>query len=228
MEEVNTFTFAGHDTVGISMAFTLFCLGHHPEVQEKVAAELESVLGKNKGQDVTADQMRELKYLEAVIKEALRLYPPGPTFGRKVTEDVVISGYEVPAGTDIWLNVKAIHMDPEIFPNPERFDPQRFMDEGSLPAFAFAAFSLGPRNCIGQNFGLLEEKILLSHVLRQFTVKSLVPAEDLVLNFEIILRCRTPLRMQFLPRTSTPVPDRSSFTRKEMSPLARYMQTRGS
>ena len=224
IEEVNTFTFAGHDTVGISMAFTLFCLGHHPEIQERVAREVEQVLGEGDGYEVSGDQVKKLKYLEAVIKESLRLYPPGPSFGRKMVEDVMLNGYHVPAGTDVWLNVKAIHMDPDFFPDPEKFDPERFLNEGSVPAFAFSAFSLGPRNCIGSRFAMIEEKIILAHILRKFHVVSHVAPEDLILNFEIILRCRTPIKMEFIPKTESPIPDP-----KITSPLARHVrQARGS
>jgi cytochrome P450 len=223
MEEVNTFVFAGHDTVGISIAFTLFCLGHHPEVQERVAREIEHVMSETGEYEVTADQVKKLKYLEAVIKESLRLFPPGPSFGRKIKEDVSLNGYHVPAGTDVWLNVKAIHMDPAIFPDPQKFDPERFMNESSIPAFAFAAFSLGPRNCIGSRFAMIEEKILLAHVLRKFQIVSHVPAEDLILNFEIILRCRTPMTMEFIPKSSSPVPGP-----KNLSPLALHVLSRGS
>lgn len=224
MEEVNTFTFAGHDTVGISIAFTLFCLGHHPEIQERVSREIDHVLGDGCEYEVTSDQVKKLKYLEAVIKESLRLYPPGPSFGRKMTENVKLNGYDVPAGTDVWLNVKAIHMDPYFFPEPEKFDPERFLSDGCVPAFAYAAFSLGPRNCIGSRFAMIEEKIILAHILRKFHVVSHVLPQDLVLNFEIILRCRTPMKMEFIAKTDSPIPQP-----KIVSPLARLMsKTQGS
>lgn len=202
LEEVNTIAFAGHDTVGISTAFTLFLLGHHPEIQEKAAQEIDSVVGQD--HEVTNEHVNDLKYLEAVIKESLRLYPPGPTFGRRINQEVTINNYTIPAFTDVWFNTKALHMDPKIYPNPTKFDPERFIgdQQNSIPAGAFAPFSLGPRNCIGNRFAMIEEKILLSHVLRKFTVKSLVPADELTLNFEIILRCRTPMRMKFIPRRS--------------------------
>ena len=229
MEEVNTFTFAGHDTVGISIAFTLFCLGHHPAVQERLVREIDDVLGPSGGgEDVTikAAQVKKLKYLEAVIKESLRLYPPGPTFGRRVGQDVELNGYHVPAGTDVWLNVKALHLDPRLYPDPQSFDPDRFLDDEGPPAFAFAAFSLGPRSCIGSRFALVEEMILLAHVLRRFTVRSLTPAAELVLNFEIILRCRTPMCLQFERRSSSPIPRGSSGS--TVSPLALHALSRGS
>lgn len=204
-DEINTFTFAGHDTVGISTAFTLFVLAHHRDVQEKVQQELDEVLGDVDGPlDLNSDTLSRLKYLEAVIKEVNRLFPPGPTYARQLTADVQLGPHRVPEGTDVWFNVKALHMDSNLYPEPEKFKPERFLGESSnrLHPYGYATFSLGPRNCVGQKYAIIELKTILAHVLKRFTVSSDVPIDDLVLTFEIILRCKTPLTTIFTPRSS--------------------------
>lgn len=201
--EINTFTFAGHDTVGISMAFTLFVLGHHMDIQAKVQEELDQVFDNEDDLlEVNSEHLNQLKYLDAVIKEVNRLYPPGPTFARQLTSDVKLGSYTIPKDTDVWFNVKALHLDENIYPEAKKFNPERFISESikTLHPYGYAAFSLGPRNCVGQKFALIELKILLAHVLKKFTVTSLVPLDELVLTFEIILRCKTPLKAVFKPR----------------------------
>lgn len=208
-DEINTFTFAGHDTVGISTAFTLFLLAHHPDVQERVQQELDEVLGDVDGPlNLKSDDLNQLKYLEAVIKEVNRLFPPGPTYARQLTADVNLGPHRVPEGTDVWFNVKALHMDSELYPEPELFKPERFLGESSnrLHPYGYATFSLGPRNCVGQKYAIIELKTILAHVLKRFHVTTTVPLSDLVLTFEIILRCKTPLTTIFTPRSSLDAP----------------------
>ncbi|EFX87733.1 hypothetical protein DAPPUDRAFT_312044 [Daphnia pulex] len=143
-------------------------------VEEKVNEELTRVFG-NSNRPVTMNDLSELKYLECCIKEALRLYPSVPIISRQSLEDTIICRYDLPVGAAVIVSPYLIHCDPTYFPDPESFKPERFFPEnivGRHP-YAYVPFSAGPRNCIGQKFAMMEEKIILASVLRRFHVKSL-------------------------------------------------------
>ena len=113
-EEVDMFTFAGHDTTGIAIAFAMYCIGLHPDVQEKLHQEMDCIFGDDTERPVTAEDLRQMTYLECVIKESLRLYPAGPFFARHLAEDVVAGGYLLPKGTVAWLCILSLHMNKEV------------------------------------------------------------------------------------------------------------------
>ncbi|NXF75492.1 CP4V2 protein, partial [Sclerurus mexicanus] len=188
-EEVDTFMFEGHDTTAAAMNWVLYLLGHHPEVQKKVHRELDEVFD-NTERPVTTDDLKQLRYLECVVKEALRLFPSVPMFARTLREDCCISGYQIPKGANVLILTYALHRDPEIFPDPEEFRPERFFPENSKGRhpYAYVPFSAGPRNCIGQRFAQMEEKTLLALILRRFWVESCQKPEELGISGELILR----------------------------------------
>ncbi|XP_046655329.1 cytochrome P450 4c3-like [Daphnia pulicaria] len=201
-EEVDTFMFEGHDTTAAAINWSLFLIGGNPEVQEKVSEELTRVFGES-DRPVTMADLTELKYLECCIKEALRLYPSVPIYARELMEDTNICGYTLPVGATVLIVPCIIHRDPTYFPDPESFKPERFFQEniqGRHP-YAYVPFSAGPRNCIGQKFALMEEKIILASVLRRFHIKSLDKPEDLPLLIEVILRPRDGIRLQLTHKT---------------------------
>ncbi|XP_038611293.1 cytochrome P450 4V2 [Tachyglossus aculeatus] len=188
-EEVDTFMFEGHDTTAAAMSFVLFLLGSCPDAQRKVNDELDQVFGDS-SRHATMDDLKELRYLECVIKESLRLFPSVPFLARTISEDCCITGFCIPKGTTALICPFALHRDPRYFPDPEEFRPERFLPEnahGQHP-FAYVPFSAGLRNCIGQKFALLEEKTILSSLLRRFWVESVQKREELGLAGELILR----------------------------------------
>ncbi|KAK3095368.1 hypothetical protein FSP39_013830 [Pinctada imbricata] len=125
-----------------------------------------------------------------MFEEALRIFPPVPFFGRSLTEDCKIGKYTVPKGSTVVIPPVSLHKDPRYFPDPEKFDPDRFLPENSRKRhpYAYIPFSAGPRNCIGQKFALLEEKAVISTILRKFTVISKQKREELCPIGELILR----------------------------------------
>ncbi|XP_033071818.1 cytochrome P450 4V2 isoform X2 [Trachypithecus francoisi] len=186
---LHTFTNNGHDTTAAAMNWSLYLLGSNPEVQKKVDHELDDVFGRS-DRPATVEDLKKLRYLECVIKETLRLFPSVPLFARSVSEDCEVAGYRVLKGTEAVIVPYALHRDPRYFPNPEDFQPERFFPEnaqGRHP-YAYVPFSAGPRNCIGQKFAVMEEKTILSCILRHFWIESNQKREELGLEGQLILR----------------------------------------
>ncbi|GLH05341.1 uncharacterized protein GBIM_10962 [Gryllus bimaculatus] len=147
-------------------------------VLDKILKELESVFDPKQPLELSLQKLSELKYLEMVVKESLRIYPPVPLFNRRNPEDTaLVSGHVMPEGCSITLSPFGIHRDPEVFPEPEMFIPERFSPEESARRhpYAYIPFSAGPRNCIGQRFAMLELKSVLAKVVWNFR---LLPAPD--------------------------------------------------
>ncbi|XP_063075460.1 cytochrome P450 4V2 [Engraulis encrasicolus] len=188
-EEVDTFMFEGHDTTAASMNWAIHLLGSHPEVQRKVQQELQEVFGES-DRPVNTEDLKRLRYLECVVKESLRLFPSVPFFARTICEDTQISGFKVPKGANAIIITYALHRDPRFFPDPEAFRPERFLPENCVGRhpYCYIPFSAGLRNCIGQRFALMEEKVVLASILRYFDVVACQKREDLRPLGELILR----------------------------------------
>ncbi|KAJ0180016.1 hypothetical protein K1T71_004607 [Dendrolimus kikuchii] len=172
-EEVLTLIVAGTDTSACAIGFTLKLLSKYPEVQEKVYQELVEVFDDVE-RPLRKDDLLELKYLERVIKESLRLFPPGPVIGRNILEDIKLpSGRILPAGTGVVVSIWGAHRDPKYWgPDAEHFDPDRFLPERfhlKHPC-SFMPFSSGPRNCIGYHYALMSIKTSFASILRRFKV----------------------------------------------------------
>ncbi|CAB3404627.1 unnamed protein product [Caenorhabditis bovis] len=170
-EEVDTFMFEGHDTTSAGIGWTLWCLANNPENQKKAQQELDEIFGDS-NRECTIDDLKQMKYVEKCVKEALRLRPSVPHFARIIEEDIDINGVTVPRGTSILISPAFIQNSDKFFDNPEIYDPERFSEENitKRPAYTYIPFSAGPRNCIGQKFALQEEKTVISWVLRKFEV----------------------------------------------------------
>ncbi|KAH8287211.1 hypothetical protein KR054_004323 [Drosophila jambulina] len=200
-EEVDTFMFEGHDTTTSAISFCLYEISRHPEVQQRLQQEIREVLGEDRERPVTLRDLGELKYMENVIKESLRLHPPVPMIGRWFAEDVEIRGKRIPAGTNFTLGLYVLLRDPEYFESPNEFRPERF--EGDMPQthpYAYIPFSAGPRNCIGQKFALLEMKSTVSKLLRYYELLPLGPAPRPSMN--IVLRSANGVHLGLKPRAA--------------------------
>lgn len=201
-EEVDTFMFEGHDTTAMGISWALFLIGHHPQEQQKIHEELDQIFGEDKERYVSFEDLRQMKYLEYAIKEAQRIYPSVPIIARTCEEPFEIDGATLPAGTIVQMSAYFLHRNPQVFPKPEEFHPERFFPENSKGRhpFAYVPFSAGPRNCIGQKFALAEEKIVIANILRHFTIKSLDQRDKVEIVSEMVLRPRSGLRIKFTPR----------------------------
>ncbi|XP_067675597.1 cytochrome P450 3A29-like [Haliotis asinina] len=159
-----TFFIAGYETTASTLSFLSYNLAMHPDVQEKAYKEIKEILGN---EEPSYDDIGKLKYLDSVISETLRLYPPVYLNDRTVSEPIEIKGLTFSKGQNIFIPAMAIHRNPELYENPDSFKPERFEDQDKT--IAFQAFGFGPRACIGMRLALVEIKVALVNVLR--TVK---------------------------------------------------------
>ena len=197
-DEAMTLYLAGHETTALTLSWSWYLLAQHPKVEEKLAAEWATVLN---GRVPTADDLHHLPYTEAVITEAMRVYPPVYLIGREATTDLELGGYRVKKGYTIFMSQWVSHRDPRYFPEPEEFRPERWLDglAKRLPKYAYYPFGGGPRVCIGNTFALMEAAILLAAVGQKyrFTVEPEPPVEPLPqitllpkAGIPAVLRCR--------------------------------------
>ena len=170
--ELAIFYFAGHETSATTMSWVIYVLAKHPEVYARVLDEVDAVLGGPDGSVVspTAEQLEQLTYLDMVINEVLRLYPPVNNINRAIHETFELEGYIFPKGFMVNVSVMGIHHDPNIWPDPDRFDPERFSKNNPEVAgrhqMSFIPFAFGKRTCIGKTFFLHEAKTVLPTLLR--------------------------------------------------------------
>ncbi|XP_044009934.1 cytochrome P450 4C1-like [Aphidius gifuensis] len=173
-------------------------------IQNKIHQELDSVFGDS-NETVTTDDIAKLHYLDRVIKEVLRLYPGGVRIGRYITEDVQLDKYTIPKGCNVMIHINQIHVDPKLWNDPKKFDPDRFLVEKTAKhhPFAYIPFSAGPRNCVGQKFANLEAKIGLAEIMRKWRVKSRDTHESIKTYSSIILRPIEGIFLKFEKRQNT-------------------------
>ncbi|GFU03020.1 cytochrome P450 4c3 [Nephila pilipes] len=203
-EEVNTFVSAGHETVSLSTTWALYLIGIYPDIQEKIHEELDRIFGTDTERDVTESDLNDLKYLNCVLKETNRLYAVAPIIGRLVKEDMNICGFKVPKGTTCLVSIYFLHRDKDVFPDPEEFDPDRFLPEHSvkIPEYGYIPFSAGPRNCIGQKFAVMEMKTIISSILRNYTIESLDSRDKVLPEMQVTLQPSIPIRVRIRSKRS--------------------------
>jgi cytochrome P450 len=200
-DEVMTLFLAGHETTANALTWTWYLLAQNPQVEQLLAAEVDSVLA---GRAPTLADLPRLPYVEMVVKESMRLYPPAWGFGRRALEDFELGGYRIPAGTNIFLTQWVTHRDSRFFPDPLRFDPERWREDpirkGKIPRFAYFPFGGGPRVCIGAGFAMMEATLLLASIAQRYRF-TLVPNAVVTPLFSVTLRPKHGLPMQLHRRT---------------------------
>ncbi|KOC60363.1 Cytochrome P450 6a2 [Habropoda laboriosa] len=175
---------AGFETSSTTIAHALYEMALNPEIQDKLREELREFSAKNNG-CLKYEDIKEMKYLDKVFKETLRKYPPGTQLRRKCNTNYTFKNTKVsiPKGTAVFIPLYAIHKDPNIYPNPEVFNPERFSEEAvaARHPMAYLPFGDGPRNCIGARFAIYQTKVGLIKMLQNFKVdvceKTLIPYE---------------------------------------------------
>ena len=193
-DEVMTLLLAGHETTALALTFTFFLLAQLGDMEAKLVAELDRELD---GEPPTVGDMDDLPYLDRVVKESMRLYPPVPGIVREPVEDDSIGGYRVPAGVTVGMSQHVVHRDPRWYDDPMSFRPERWTEEleQSLPRLAYFPFAAGPRRCIGDRFAMLEARLVLATVLQEYHLE-LVSSPSLDLRPSITARPKNPVWMQ--------------------------------
>lgn len=188
-DELVVFMLAGHDTTSTTLAYSLWALGHHPTLQDRVLEEV-SALGDR---PLTPDDVPRLGHTVRVLHEALRLSPPVGISGRLVKKDLAVDGYRLQAGTMAIVSFYAMHRDPEVWDAPLTFDPDRFLPERSQGRgrWQYLPFGGGPRSCIGDHFAMLEATLALATIIRAARIESL--ADDFPLATPLSIVAAEPI-----------------------------------
>nr|DAC76738.1 TPA_exp: cytochrome P450 [Streptomyces sp. NRRL F-4335] len=161
---------AGHETTATALTFALHLLGRDEDAQQSLADEADGFVAAGGTSAGYAQQRESLG--RACLLEAMRLYPPVYMTEHQAVADIVLGGYEVPAGTAVFLSPWVTHRHPDFWPDPERFDPSRFVGEQDRPRYAYLPFGGGPHVCIGEHFAMLASTVLLEAVVRRFRIES--------------------------------------------------------
>ena len=169
-DQVLIFLLAGHETTATSLTFTMWLLGHHPEIQANVHTEVDRILQGRTAP--TLEDLMALRYTTMVIKEAMRLYPAAYAMGRYCITGDNIGGYDIPPGTTVLTSTWATHRHPGLWDDPLKFDPERFTPEAEKerPRYAYFPFGGGPRACIGQYFSMLEAVAVVALLMQSYRV----------------------------------------------------------
>jgi cytochrome P450 len=193
-DEVMTFLLAGHETTAAALAWTWYLLALHPDVAERAREEVLGVIGDRAP---AIDDLARMPLARMVVEEAMRLYPPVWGISRQAIAADEIGGYDIPAGAIVNLSPWVTHRHPAFWPEPDRFDPERFRPgvERNRPRFAYFPFSGGPRLCIGETFALVEAQLIVAMMLQRHRL-TLVDSTPAVPEPTLTIRPRGGLRMR--------------------------------
>jgi len=198
-DEFLTLFSAGYETIGEALTWTWFLLSQHPEVEARFLGELREVLG---GRVPGVDDLSKLRYTGMILAESMRLYPPTWIFIRMARQDAVLpSGFTIPAGSKLYLCQYVMHRNARYWPNPERFDPERFTEPAkkARPQFVYFPFGGGIRVCIGEAFAKMECLLALAFIAQRFTL-TLVPGQVIVPEPHMTLRPKNGIMMRIQQR----------------------------
>jgi len=199
-DEIMTLFLAGHETTATALSWTWLLLAQNPAVETALAEKLQRVLG---GRAPQVADLPRLSYAEMVLKEAMRLYPPVWVIGRRALAPFQLGEYQLPARTNVLMLQYLMHRDARYFPEPERFDPERWRENdprnASLPRFAYFPFGGGPRVCVGAGFGMMETMLLLAAIAQRFKL-SLVPNQTIEMLPSVTLRPKNGIRVTLARR----------------------------
>jgi cytochrome P450 len=197
-DEALTIFLAGHETTANALTWAWYLLSQHPDIEARWHAELTAVLG---GRPPDLEDLPRLTYTRQIVAETLRLYPPAWAVGRRSLRTYQLGPYTVPPGSVLMMPQYVVHRDPRFYPQPERFDPERFTPEAekSRPRFAYFPFGGGSRVCIGDSFAWMEATLVLAALGQRWTL-SLAADQDVDIHPMMTLRPRYGMRMRVYAR----------------------------
>jgi cytochrome P450 len=207
-DEVITIFLAGHETTAIALSWTWHLLSHHPLVKDRLLKELFEELDHR---PATVADLPRLPFTDAVVKEAIRLYPPAYVLGREALVDCDVGGWRIPAEATVFMSPWVIHRDARWFASPESFLPERWLDglAARLPRFAYMPFGGGPRICVGERFAIMEAVLILATIARRYRLERTSDAE--IAPFpSITLRPEGGVHMKVSRRQPLTIPPRQS------------------
>ena len=192
-DEVFTLLFAGHETTANALTWALYLLSHHPAVQQRLQAEVDTVLA---GQTPTVEHLGALPYTRMVLEETLRLYPPGATIPRRAIASDHIGGFAIPTNSLVFLTPYITHRHPDFWERPEVFDPERFTPErvAARHRYAYFPFGGGPHLCISQHFALMEAQLALAMIAQRYQLR-LVPGQRIEPQVMVTIRPLSDVKM---------------------------------
>ena len=193
IDEALTMLLAGHETTALALTYALYLLSEHPAALAKARAEVDQELGQS---SATLTHVPRLRYIDAIIRETLRLYPPAYAIGREVVQPIELGGYEIPKRAQLFLSQCVVQRDPRWFREPVAFKPERWLEPSisELPRFAYFPFGGGPRVCIGNHFAMLEGTLALATLLQSVELQT-VPGFVFDLEPSVTLRPKNGMRM---------------------------------
>jgi len=188
-DECLTILLAGHETIANALTYALFLLAQHPEHCKNIRTEVNRVAGQ---ENLNADHYEQMTHTRCALSEAMRLYPPVWVLGRTLKQTCSIGPYTAHRGSIVFASQYLLHRDARFFAEPESFLPDRFLEAGTIPPFAYFPFGIGPRRCIGEGFALMEGVLILGTILRRWEI-DLLPGTKLVLDPKVTLRPKVPV-----------------------------------
>ncbi|XP_063772979.1 cytochrome P450 3A9-like [Pseudophryne corroboree] len=202
MAQAIIFILAGFETTSVTLTYLFYNLATHPDVQQRLQEEVDSFLPDKA--NPTYEILKKMEYLDMVIQETLRMYPPAGRLERVSKQTVEISGVTIPKGVVCMIPAYVLHHDSEYWPDPQEFHPERFSKENreNHAPYTFLPFGDGPRNCIGMRFAMLSMKVVISALLQHFTCR---PCKDTLIPMEFsttgFMQPKTPIILKFVPRS---------------------------
>jgi cytochrome P450 len=192
-DEAMTLFLAGHETTANALTWTWYLLSQHPEVEGRLHDEVDRMLGDRRA---TADDLPALPYTRMVLSESMRLYPPAYAIGRRALEPYQVAGVMIPRGSLVVVSPLVTQRDARWFPEPDRFDPERWTPEAqaSRPKFSYFPFGGGTRMCIGDQFAWTEGMLVLATLAQRWRAE-LAPGQRVAMKPMITLRTRYGMRM---------------------------------
>jgi cytochrome P450 len=200
-DNVMTIFLAGHETVANALTWTFYLLSQNPKEEKMLHEELDSVLHDDNA--ATAKDISKLEYTQRVFAESMRIYPPAWAIGRQAIEDCKIGGYVIPAGSSILMSQYLMHHDRRYFPEPERFDPERWnpQEKAKRPRFSYFPFGGGVRSCIGETFAWMEGILVIATIARRWKIR-VMPEYPIVLQPLVTLRPKHGIQMKLIDRNN--------------------------
>jgi cytochrome P450 len=205
-DNVTTIFLAGHETVANALTWTFYLLSQNPKEEKMLHNEVDSVLDDDNNDDhrvPTVKDIPNLEYTERVFAESMRLYPPAWAIGRQAMNDCKIGDYVIPAGSSILMSQYLMHRDPRYFPEPERFDPERWnpQEKAKRPRFSYFPFGGGPRSCIGEPFAWMEGILVIATIARRWKM-TIIPEHPVILQPLVTLRPKYGMQMRLIDRNN--------------------------